>query len=534
MKKKNLKKSQNSIIDPIASSVALIHFTVSFFTDRLFFDYWPPLGTDKLIRLTIFKGLFLVVLILIWHAVFNIVRKIRDKSVNMTWLKCSLAYFSALFLLTICAWPGFWEWDEFYILAANVNLHIHVWQSMLSNIIYALSLMILPFPTGVVLVQIVFVSVIVGYVLSFAFEEFKPGIAGKIILWIPFFILPVLYYAQAPIRLGFYSFLELLFITMLYKLCKYGSWTMGESILAVVLVSVIATWRTEGIYYLVIAPILIWVFMKDKDRRYKAVLTVFIVILTLLQYFVQSHLYKSSTSDDYEITAYINPVEELVGYAADHDPDEADNELINEIGRVFDTDILISNYQAGIRGVDTFWQRKAIKDHTEDDLKAMKSAYVKLIMKYPEVFIKERLRMYWHSDMLIGSTLDLYNDERDMAVGFVNNYNLTGPVNQKVRSFIVNLIETNNSPMLHNVLWHPFAPQLILLLIMIYCLIRKKYGYSGMLFLVLARVPLVIVTAPEKYFMYYFPTYLIGLFACACVLARLFSRSDKQERSWGN
>ena len=160
----------------------------------------------------------------------------------------------------------------------------------------------------------------------------------------------------------------------------------------------------------------------------------------------------------------------------------------------------------------------------------MKSAYVELIMKYPEVFIKERLRMYWHSDMLIGSTLDLYNDERDMAVGFVNNYNLTGPVNQKVRSFIVNLIETNNSPMLHNVLWHPFAPQLILLLIMIYCLIRKKYGYSGMLFLVLARVPLVIVTAPEKYFMYYFPTYLIGLFACACVLARLFTRPDKQEK----
>lgn len=278
----------------MASLAALIHFIISFFTDRLFFDYWPPFGTDALNRMMIFKGLFLVVLILIWHAVFNIVRKIRDKSVNMTWLKCSLAYFAVLFILTICAWPGFWEWDEFYILAANVNLHIHVWQSMLSNIIYALSIMILPFPTGVVLVQIVFVSAIVGYVLSFAFEEFKPGIAGKIILWIPFFILPVLYYAQAPIRLGFYSFLELLFITMLYKLCKYGSWTMGETIL-------------------------------------------------------------------------------------------------------------------------------------------------------------------------------------------------------------------------------------------IYCLFRKKFGYAGILFLILARVPLVIVTAPEKYFMYYFPTYLIGLVAFACVLARLFTRSEKPE-----
>lgn len=527
--KKIKKYFKNSIIDPMASLAALIHFIISFFTDRLFFDYWPPFGTDALNRMMIFKGLFLVVLILIWHAVFNIVRKIRDKSVNKTWLKCSLAYFAVLFILTICAWPGFWEWDEFYILAANVNLHIHVWQSMLSNIIYALSIMILPFPTGVVLVQIVFVSAIVGYVLSFAFEEFKPGIAGKIILWIPFFILPVLYYAQAPIRLGFYSFLELLFITMLYKLCKYGSWTMGETILAVVLVSVIATWRTEGIYYMVIAPVLIWIFIKNEDRHYKTVLTIFIVILTLFQYFMQSHLYNSSTSDNYEITAYINSVEELVGYAATHDPDEADNELINEIGKVFDTDILISNYQAGIGGVNTFWQGTSIKEHSEDDLKAMKSAYVKLIMKYPGVFTKERLRMYWHSDMIICSTLNLYNDERDMVVGFVNNYKLTGPVNQKVRSFAVNLIETNNSPKLRKILWHPFAPQLILLLILIYCLFRKKFGYAGILFLILARVPLVIVTAPEKYFMYYFPTYLIGLVACACVLARLFTRSEKPE-----
>ncbi len=138
--------------------------------------------------------------------------------------------------------------------------------------------------------------------------------------------------------------------------------------------------------------------------------------------------------------------------------------------------------------------------------------------------------MYWQSDMIICSTLNLYNDERDMVVGFVNNYKLTGPVNPKVRSFVVNLIETNSSPKLHKLLWHPFAPQLILLLIMIYCLIRKKFGYAGMIFLVLARVPLVIVTAPEKYFMYYFPTYLIGLVACACVLARLFTRPDKQEK----
>ena len=61
---------------------------------------------------------------------------------------------------------------------------------------------------------------------------------------------------------------------------------------------------------------------------------------------------------------------------------------------------------------------------------------------------------------------------------------------------------------------------------MIVCLIRKKYGIAGIVALVLVRVPLVILTAPERYFMYYFPTYLIGAVAAVCLIARFFREKE--------
>lgn len=528
MKKGSNKKKVNPFINPIELIVIGVHFILSFFTDGFYFDYWPPYSSDEFNRMFLFKGLFLIVLFVIWHQIFAFAKRIREKTVNKTWLKCTVAYLILLLITTLGSWPGFWEWDEYYILSATKILHIHIWQSLLSNVIYALSMMLIPFPTGVVIVQIIIVSIIVGYVLSFVFNEFKLGIIGKVILWIPFLLLPVLYYAQAPIRLGLYSFLELLFITLLYKLCKYSSWTMNETILSVILVSVIATWRTEGIFYLVIAPVLIWIFLKGEDRQYKTILVVAIAVLTLFQYFMQSHLYNKNTDDSYELTAYINPVEELVGYAATNNPDERDLELINSIGTVFDTEVLIEDYKSGIGGIGAFWAGNSIKQHTEDDLKTMKMAYVGLIKKYPGVFIRERLKMYWYSDMIICTTANLQNDERDMVAWFRDSCPLTGIINPQVRSFFVNLIETNNSYKLRKALWHPFATQAFLILLAIYCLIRKKPGYAGIIALVLIRVPLVIVTAPERYFMYYFPTYLIGAVACACVIARFFRAKGEE------
>ncbi|MCR5419521.1 MAG: hypothetical protein K6E98_00770 [Lachnospiraceae bacterium] len=459
-----------------------------------------------------------MVLIIIWNYIFKLIKSFKNKTVNMTWFKCSIGYFTALFLLTLAVWPGFWEWDEYYILAANVNLHIHVWQSLMSNIIYILSMMILPFPTGVIIVQIILVSIITGYVLSFLFKELKCKLPGKIILWIPFFLMPVLYYAQAPIRLGLYSFLELLFITLLYKLCKYSTWTTNETVLAVILASIIATWRTEGIYYIVLAPLLIWIFMKKEDRNHKIEITVWIIILTLTQYGLQQHLYNNSTSDNYELTAYINSVQELVGYASENNPDGAAIASIEQIGKVFNTEVLITNYQAGMSGIASFWQGNSILQHTEEDLNTMKKGYIGLIRHYPITFLKERFKTYWDSDMFICSTLNLAEDERDMVVNFRNSYKFTGYINAPIRNFFVQLIEVSN-PRIHKFLYHPFFTQLVLLLSMLVCLIKKKIGYAGIALLVLTRVPLVFITAPEKYFMYYFPTYLIGAVVLATIIA---------------
>ncbi len=155
-------------INSTASLIAVLHFVASIYTDEFFFDYF------RLGRILVFKSLFLIVLLLLWNWLFALIRGIKNKTINILWFKCTTGYFCILLLCTLATWPGFWEWDEFYILEANVTLRMHIWQSLMSNVIYILSLMLLPFPAGIVLIQIVMVSAIVGYVLYFAFSELNP------------------------------------------------------------------------------------------------------------------------------------------------------------------------------------------------------------------------------------------------------------------------------------------------------------------------------------------------------------------------
>ncbi len=159
----------------ITCVVSFVHFVLSFWTDRFYFDYGLTSGANELFRVLAFKGLFFAVLLVIWYQIFALATRISEKKANMTWLKCTAGYLIILLLFNAAVWPGLWEWDEYYVLNSATGLHIHVWQSLLSNVLYIISMMLIPFPTGVIIVQIIIVSIIVGYVLSFIFEEFHPN-----------------------------------------------------------------------------------------------------------------------------------------------------------------------------------------------------------------------------------------------------------------------------------------------------------------------------------------------------------------------
>ncbi len=490
--------------------ISLLHLAASFFTDRIFFSYWNIQGLGNIVRMIAFKGLFLFLLLLIWHLIFHIIKQIREHKADKTWISCSVGYFAILLTLTLLTWPGLWEWDEFYIVEAAQRLHIHVWQSMMSGIIYIMSLMLIPFPAGIVIVQIILVSVITGYVLSFLFKELECNLPGKIILWLPFLLIPVLYHAMAPIRLGLYSFLELLFLIELYKLYKHSSWTVPETLINVFLVSVIATWRTEAIYYIVIAPILVWLFMKKESARRKTAIVFSIVMLTIFQYGIQSFGYHKTTNDDYELTAYVNSLQELVGYASsDRYPSPVITDSIDKIDRVFDTDILIANYNKGLPGIDAFWNDDVVKPHGSAALKDMKKAYIDLIKEYPLVFLRERSRMYLDSNALLHPSIDLFSNDEDIVVNF-RTYPLTQPINQVIRYNVVNFMEQDSNPRIHNIIFNSIFFQAVILLSITASVIKRKWGIAGILLLSFMRIPLIFITAPDRYFMYYFPNYLVG------------------------
>jgi len=165
-------------LNKVCILIACIHWAISFFTDKFIFEYvtWDLSNFTQMAKTVITygcKAVFLVVLVLFWHGIFWLLRKADRRFVKFT-----LIYFGINLLLLLLVWPGIWRMDEFGILSNAVRLQPVFWQNYLTSLFYVFSLMLLPFPSGVIIVQMAVCSLVVGYILSHAEVVFSAGGAG--------------------------------------------------------------------------------------------------------------------------------------------------------------------------------------------------------------------------------------------------------------------------------------------------------------------------------------------------------------------
>ena len=149
-------------LNKTALIVAVVHFVVSFFTDRLIFQYVLfDFSTTKNILRTIetagVKLAFLLFLIFLWQRIFATI-----KYGGRLYLKVAGSYFLLMCLLLLMTWPGVWRMDEFGILSSSVQLFPHFWQNYITSVFYVLALMLFPFPAGVVLAQCMCIALVVA------------------------------------------------------------------------------------------------------------------------------------------------------------------------------------------------------------------------------------------------------------------------------------------------------------------------------------------------------------------------------------
>lgn len=539
---------------------ACIHFLISFFTDRLIFHYslWDFTDGTAAIK-TIFawgsKAVFLCLLLGLWHFLFWFFKKADRSFVRFTCI-----YFMLMLVLLALTWPGIWRMDEFGILFEAQNVFPVFWQHYLTSIFYIMALMLLPVPSGVILLQNICSSLIVGWLL-FRFQKlFLTGKASKYIYfaYVPFLFLPVLDSNLYPMRMSLYAYLELLLLSEFVFLSIEKRMSNKNAITLAIITAVIINWRSEAVYYALALPICFLVlFWNIGDKKIKSRFIIYMLvgslILAMPQKIGENQKQYYKNSHEYELTSMLLPVVPLIGHiymdalfssyypeseeAALQIVEDKESPVIHkQISRLYLMDQVLDVKKAakaaeeGRTGISLYWSdNEFVRDYTDEQYAVFKKIYWQLVFEYPEVFMKERLQTFFQSQDLLENTTELFTKENMANYDEFKKLPMTAPVSDYVRSRVISALELRDGSDYHKKLFgYPLVynalPAMVLeLVILLILLWKRKWGYSLLLASHMAKIPLIFLTAPSRLFMYYYPVYLTGYVLTAFLLLYLWA-----------
>ena len=180
-------------------------------TDRLFFRYdW------RTPAFFVYKALFLVLAFGLVHGAVTLVQKLRagDKFARR-WVAWTLPYLAVNLVILLIVWPGIWGNDDLAVLYLARTLQPNSWQHFLTSGAFILSLMFVPMPGGVVLVQNLLISGIVGCFAATAQDLAEKRLTRPVrpawfaLVYLPFLLPPVLMHTQQPFRTTWSTWTEL-------------------------------------------------------------------------------------------------------------------------------------------------------------------------------------------------------------------------------------------------------------------------------------------------------------------------------------
>jgi len=518
--KKIKQKFINGQFNKTCVIIALIHWLLSFFSDRLIFDYvtWDFENLTQSIKTAMTvgaKAVFLLVLLLVWQGIRYFVKKADRRFVRNT-----LIYFAINLAVLLLVWPGIWRMDEFGILNSATLLLPVFWQNYLTSLFYVFSLMLIPAPVGIVIVQCACIALLAGYVITWFEKGF--GRLG-LLSFIPLLFFPVLDSNLYPMRMSLYAFLELALVILLLE-TRQQSEKLAKCIL---LATVVTVWRTEAVYYFVFFPLLLIVLLAKKLDKKKLVRSVCsYLVLTLILFVPQTLGNRLTSGSQYDLTSVVLPLVDLIQKEDEVDPD---SEELKKIDAVVSVDEAIEGAREGKNGISLFWSDPDFvrTDYTAPQYAQFKNAYYHLILKHPGVFLKERFTCFMQSEDLLENTTELFDKEGVANYDTFRGYPLTKPVNKELRSRVICLLEWRHYPSYtdkkvgYSLIYSPILPIILLLLCWGYCLVRKKWPVFFILSLPLIKLPLILLTAPSRLFMYYYSLYLIGYVLFFYIIIRL-------------
>ncbi len=484
---------------------AFFHFCISIRTDALMaFEI-----REYTIEYFVLKIIFGICLLCLWRFIFYLVDQFQaGNSLIRGGIKYFIIYWIFLSIVMLCIWPGNWIWDDIFIYEDAVCLRFTPWQHILTSVFYILSLMFIPAAAGIVICQYTIIAGITAAVLTICNSMFH----SKKLVWfmyIPFLLLPVLAHNFYPLRLSLYAFLELLFLFFFYigqsvsKKCTWCFWT-GVVIINILL----STWRSEGIFFLFIGPVLVFFHMEKQFRKKMTIVYSLILFTGFTVINSVQNIYIAEKKDYYGVTAYMEVLDDLVKYEYQ---ENADNQLLKAMSQKVDLDLILSLQS----GEDAFWGGAYADISTSEDYKMIRETYVNLLKAYPVPWLKERLFTFLTTSACTSNSHAFVGDGCEIAVPeFIENYKLTKPINNRLRCQVLNLLTGRKSSLdgvnIFYRIFYNIIPSVLICFTGLFVCLRTKDKKGLCYFTLVLHFSLVFAAAPGVYFMYYLPIYLCG------------------------
>lgn len=542
-------RNHNSLSKPnkVILVTALLHWVLTFFTDHIFFSYvmWDFSDGTQMIKTAMTygaKAVFLLVLLGVYQGLYRFFTKADGQFVRYC-----LIYFAGNMILLFLTWPGIWRMDEFGILNSAGLLLPVFWQNYLTSLFYVFSLMLIPVPSGVIIVQCALVSLMAGYIIRFFVKRF--GKAG-LLAFLPCLFFPVLDSNLYPMRMSLYGFMELFLLVLLFERCvckedrKNGEdgKSAGEKpaksfcVFICVLAAFVTVWRTEAAYYFALFPLLLIIlFRKTWGRRSLVRIICGYLVCALCLFVPQTVGDKLTSGNQYDLTSVVLPLVPLVEEAYGR---EDCGKQLAAIDRVIDVEIAVDGAKQGRSGISLFWGEPGFqREYPDEAYGEFKSAYYALVLKFPAVFLEERWDCFLHSTDLLQDTTKLFSAKGVPNYDTFRKYYGSSPVNENLRNYVIQILEWRrlgdyeHKKTGYGVVYSGLWPICIILIVWLFCLLKRKWQGFFLLSLPMVKVPLVFLTAPSRLFMYYYSLYLIGYFLAAYVL--LFMAQRLWEKAGG-
>ncbi len=477
-------------------------------------------------------------LILILANIIHTVLRNRKETVTKHGIITGCVFFLCTITLLIMIWPGYWSWDDILCAKAAAGYDLSAWHHFFSGLFHILCLLTIPFPAGVVILQIVIASFIVGYCSAKIGELFcghvRRGVMEALVLLVSL-APPLLEYILSGFRMGIYSYLEFWLLTEFLCVYKNPDRPLGyHDILKLFALGIlVACWRTEAIYYILLVPVFLWLMGGQAISRKRTLC--FAILFAVCTVGIGKYNTGLIGDKTYSLTASVCPVTDLVR-TADPEKDRAELEAID---RVIDTELATAMPER--TGISLFWdpEENFVRPFSDADYSGYMKAYAGLLLRYPGTALNCVTNIFLDTSGIrtqadgsptarLASDLALYLFDEDNAVGeawasFGGLYK--DPIDLPLRNTVMRGIacldaEGRCTPVFHMV-FNLLIPMILCLGCWIYHMARKKWGYGILLLFTLCRIPLIFAASPAPYFMYYLSVYYMGYIWFIVTLAEI-------------